>query len=402
MTLATLEALSVAPHHCRIQAWAGSTLVHGLCVCLTILLITDLQPSSQSEPLRLDIAFIQPAPPEIHDLSEPQELPKLTRINKKVIPEKVIPPTLIPQPMIKKEPVIEEQRPLPTMKTQELHHSDLVHQPPPEIVEPTTVRKPLKQDVAVPIPTPERIQEPVQAQPILTSTPIKHEVVSEPVKQLQADVAHSKPIEQLNPNQQQELPLARRKEASNRPIPTVVTESPEVVDMAHNRPMPFESVPEPRSVNQLEVSVKNQPIQKSKEVVEPTMPVAKEEAMVRELPVPQIRQRTAAVERPLQAYPQTQADYGWLAKAIWNQIEKYKRYPTKARQKEWEGKVVLEAVIHRDGTILNLRVSETSGHEILDQDALNLLWKLSPLTLYHVLGRPQITILVPLTYQLDG
>jgi len=365
--------------------------------------------------LRLDITLIQPAPPKVHKQPEAQELPKLTRVNKKVVPEKIIPPTPTQQPLIKEELVIEEQKPLPAMTTQKLHHSEIIHQSPPEIIQPATVQESLKQDVAVSMPTPEQTQEPMHAKPILTSPPIEPEVVLEPLKQIQAETAHSKPIEQLNPNQQQELPLIRRKEASTWPIPTVVTKGPKVVDVAPPRPIhpavvteqiaesvPYESVPESLSVNQLEVSVTHQPIQKRKEVVEPTMPKIKEEERVRERPVPKIRQRMAAVHRPLQAYPETQADYGWLAQAIWNQIEKHKRYPTKARQKEWEGKVVLEAVIRRDGTILNLRVAETSGHEVLDNDALRVLWKLSPLALDHALGRPQITILVPLTYQLDG
>ncbi|MDR4496065.1 MAG: TonB family protein [Nitrospirales bacterium] len=410
MTLATLEALSVSSDRCRVQAWAGSTLVHGLCVGLAILFMTDFQPTTQSEPLRLDIAFIQPAPPEILKRLEPQELPKPMPVSKKVVQEKVVPPTPIQQPMIEEEPVIEERRVSPTMKTQEVHRFDPVL-----------------------IPNQQQIQEPVQAKPILKSTAIDHDVMSELVKHIYAQTAHSKimqqekpieevrPIEQERPNEQlksitqRETSLVQQEEVSPRSLPTPVTESQETVELAYNAPthtpviaervtksVPFEPVLESMPMTRPETAMKPQPIQKREEVVEPIAPVAQEDPIVRERPAPQIHQRTAAVHRPIQSYPETQADYGWLAQTIWNQIEKYKRYPTKARQNEWEGKVVLEAVIRQDGTILNLRVSETSGHDILDQDALNLLWKLSPLTLDHALDRSQITILVPLTYQLDG
>ncbi len=64
--------------------------------------------------------------------------------------------------------------------------------------------------------------------------------------------------------------------------------------------------------------------------------------------------------------------------------------------------MVVEAVIREDGMILALHVAESSGYDILDQNALDVLWKLSPLTLAHPLGRPQLTILVPLTYRLDS
>ncbi|GJL59967.1 MAG: hypothetical protein NPIRA03_28240 [Nitrospirales bacterium] len=387
MTLATLEALSVSPDHCRVQAWAGSTFVHIFCVSLAILLITDLQPTSQSEPLKLDIAFIKPAPPTIHNQPKPQELPKPTPVHQQVVPEKVPLPTPVQQPMLKREPVIEEHKPLPTKKTQEVLHTD-----------------------TVPMPRQEHTQEPVQAKPILESTPIEQEVVSEPAKHTLAPSTHSTSVEQVKPVMQRETSLTQQAEPSPQALPTPVAqvreiESPmqttmiakRVTDAVSHEPV-HESVPQTLP----EISAQPQAIQRRAERVDLTVPESPKKTITRERPVPQIHQRTAAVERSIQAYPEAQADYGWLAQTIWRQVEKYKRYPTQARQKEWEGKVVLEAVIRQDGRILHLRVAETSGHDILDKDALSLLWKLSPLTLDHALGHPQITILVPLTYKLDG
>ena len=107
-------------------------------------------------------------------------------------------------------------------------------------------------------------------------------------------------------------------------------------------------------------------------------------------------------QRTVQALPQAQADYGWLAESLWQRIEQLKRYPPQARARHWEGKVILEAVIRDDGTIMELRIEESSGHAILDQDALTVVKKASPLTLKHSLGEPHITILVPITYNLDS
>ncbi|HNP30000.1 MAG TPA: TonB family protein [Nitrospirales bacterium] len=385
MTLATLTALSMAPNHCRIQAWAWSTILHGLCVGFVLFLITDFQPPAQSAPLRLDMGIIKPIPPEIQTLSTPQERPQPTPVHNKVIPEKMVSPTPVQQPVTTEKPIFQEHKPLTSTLTQEIQDFETVHMPKQQHTQEPIQTKPTVESTLAQ----ELIREPVRqifaqsahSRPVEHSKPIEH---SEPVE-------HSEPIEQSTPIQQREPSPILRNELSPQSRPTPVVTS-----------TPSTSVAEPMPVTRPEATAKLQALQTSYQVVEPTMTVTKEKGLIKERPTPQIHHRTAVVERSLQTYPEAEADYGWLAQAIWGEVEKYKRYPRKARQQEWEGKVVLEAVIRMDGTILNLRVAETSGHEILDEDALSLLWKLSPLTLKHSLGRPQLTILVPLTYQLDG
>jgi len=109
-----------------------------------------------------------------------------------------------------------------------------------------------------------------------------------------------------------------------------------------------------------------------------------------------------AVQQRLVQYRQTQADYGWLRNALWGRIEELKRYPTEARANHWEGKVVVEVVIRHDGEVVGLKIAESSGRAILDQEALIVMRKASPLKLKHALGRPSITFLVPISYRLDG
>lgn len=117
---------------------------------------------------------------------------------------------------------------------------------------------------------------------------------------------------------------------------------------------------------------------------------------------PAVIHRAAIEHRAVRDLPGTQADFGWLSASLWQRIEKLKRYPTLARSRRWEGKVVLEAVIREDGAILECQVAESSGHGILDQDAMAVLRRASPLSLAHPLGQAQITILVPIAYRLDG
>ena len=111
--------------------------------------------------------------------------------------------------------------------------------------------------------------------------------------------------------------------------------------------------------------------------------------------------RTAVREFPARPMTAMKADYGWLAEALWSRVEQLKRYPHLARMNRWEGRVVLRVVIQEDGHLLDLAVSESSGHSVLDQDALEVLKLASPLTLKHPLGKPQVVVQVPISYRLE-
>lgn len=94
-------------------------------------------------------------------------------------------------------------------------------------------------------------------------------------------------------------------------------------------------------------------------------------------------------------------DYGWLAEALWGRIEQLKRYPASARLNRWEGKVVLRAVIKEDGRVADLRIAQSSGHDVLDQDALGLMQQASPIPLKQPLGHPQVVVHIPISYKLE-
>jgi protein TonB len=103
---------------------------------------------------------------------------------------------------------------------------------------------------------------------------------------------------------------------------------------------------------------------------------------------------------PAQPAPAAKADYGWLMRALLGRVNELKQYPYMARMNHWEGKVVLRAVIRDDGQVLMVDVQESSGRSILDNDAIETLRKASPLKLEHPLGKPQVAILMPISYSL--
>lgn len=77
-------------------------------------------------------------------------------------------------------------------------------------------------------------------------------------------------------------------------------------------------------------------------------------------------------------------------------IEKAKTYPILARKKKIEGTVITEFAINAKGFPENVRVRKSSGHEILDSAALNIISKAAPF--------PQIKepVEIPITFSLTN
>lgn len=97
----------------------------------------------------------------------------------------------------------------------------------------------------------------------------------------------------------------------------------------------------------------------------------------------------------------TRADYSWLAKTLWDRVAVLKRYPYAARIKHLEGRVMLRAVIQEGGHLMDVQVVESSGHSILDRDALEVVRRACPLKLDQPIGRPHVVVQVPISYQLE-
>ena len=81
----------------------------------------------------------------------------------------------------------------------------------------------------------------------------------------------------------------------------------------------------------------------------------------------------AAVSRPA-----AKADYGWLADSLHRRIIELRHYPSTARLNGWEGKVVLKVSIRNDGQLKDVEVVKSSGHESLDQAAMEAVRRACP------------------------
>ncbi|HMZ57053.1 MAG TPA: TonB family protein, partial [Nitrospira sp.] len=238
------------------------------------------------------------------------------------------------------------------------------------------------------------------------------------VQTVQATQVTPRVVERSAPQERQSV-VTEVQPVASRPVETVVAQAQEILQQTNQdavQAVEAQSVTAQLSetmIQQSAVPVETlateveQPAIVAQEVVQTESSVATatvslnepQDAVVSE---PIVTHQSAVVHREVRETASAQADLGWLAESLWTRIEQLKRYPRQARARRWEGKVVLEAVIRHDGTILECLVAESSGHGLLDQDAISVLRKASPLALKHPLGKEQITILVPIAYRLEG
>lgn len=72
------------------------------------------------------------------------------------------------------------------------------------------------------------------------------------------------------------------------------------------------------------------------------------------------------------------ADTGTLDQfrlALMGEARRYKRYPVLATERGWTGKVEVHLVVGSDGSMGSAVVKSSSGHEILDDQALDMIRK---------------------------
>jgi len=111
--------------------------------------------------------------------------------------------------------------------------------------------------------------------------------------------------------------------------------------------------------------------------------------------------QVASLPPPSLSAPEShKPDYGWLAAPLLRRIETLKQYPASARLNHLEGRVIVQVAIEEDGRITSATITKSSGHEVLDQAALDTLRQASPVALSRPLETSRLTIQIPLNYRL--
>jgi protein TonB len=100
--------------------------------------------------------------------------------------------------------------------------------------------------------------------------------------------------------------------------------------------------------------------------------------------------------------PAVKVNDNWLGESLGRRLAELKRYPNSARLNGWEGKVVLRAVIRADGHLSEVKIHRSSGHEALDNAAIETVRLACPLHMHRPLSKPEVAILVPIVYSFGG
>ena len=101
-----------------------------------------------------------------------------------------------------------------------------------------------------------------------------------------------------------------------------------------------------------------------------------------------------------------EADAGTLEQyrlALIVATRRYKRYPAIAMEKGWQGRVEVHMVIGANGMIASASIKTGSGHEILDNQALDMLKKgKTTVPIPAGLRGREFSIVVPVIFNLDN
>jgi protein TonB len=81
-------------------------------------------------------------------------------------------------------------------------------------------------------------------------------------------------------------------------------------------------------------------------------------------------------------------------RTLYEHIERYQRYPERARQAQLTGVVQVSFIMDRGGSVLSAWIEERSGFSVLDQEALATIWRAQPLPPIppHLPDRMQIVL----------
>ncbi|OQW31339.1 MAG: hypothetical protein A4E19_20435 [Nitrospira sp. SG-bin1] len=94
-------------------------------------------------------------------------------------------------------------------------------------------------------------------------------------------------------------------------------------------------------------------------------------------------------------------DYGWLQQAIFQRLEELKRSSRPSLDDSRPLKVMVKAVVSREGILLDSAVVKSSGLDRIDQEAMALVQRAFPMQLDRPLDRQQVAMRIPITYSRD-
>lgn len=113
---------------------------------------------------------------------------------------------------------------------------------------------------------------------------------------------------------------------------------------------------------------------------------------------------TPAPKQPSTALPSKRLDADMLAafgRELAGAVATHQRYPRIALLRQWQGTVVLQLEFAVDGRLFGVRVLSSSGYEILDRQALEMVRESAPQLPAALAGRP-LSVDVPVVFRITS
>ena len=202
------------------------------------------------------------------------------------------------------------------------------------------------------------------------------------------------------------------------PLAAAPQAPPRVAPPEPVRPKPAEPVQAPRPAPVTPIATpapstqKSAPAEQAKPAAPETVPqppAAAEAAAQPSAPVPARAAPQAAPGAPgteASARSGSEADAGTLEQyrlALIVATRRYKRYPAIAMEKGWQGRVEVRMLIGANGMVVNASIKTSSGHEVLDNQALDMLKKgKTTVPIPVALRGREFSIDVPVIFNLDN
>lgn len=385
-----------------VQGWLFSFVFHGVFAGAALFMMTNLMMVKKPKPIPLDISLIKPPP-------EPVEQPQ--PVHKTVMEQQIVEKQEFEKEVSEKEVVnhkiVEQQIELNNVSAQEIVDQILVRQE--KVTEQRTKQTTTKRQMV-------QVTDTVEAQ-----VPQQQQVTSQAVSRVAAPtpVTHAVAVKAAsNTNHRQVATVAKPAVRGNHQVkrPSTIQEVP-VVSGKKTTTTELAVKPIPSSVEKV-AAISSGAVRKSRTRVHhaPTQRsavakvIAQEQSRslaVQSTPQQVIQETTLTktqppvVTREIKQNPIVVTDYNWIADTLSEEVKRLKRYPTRAKRRKWEGTVELRVSIRADGEIQAVHVLESSGHTILDQEALQTVRMASPLTLIHLVDRPLVMVDLPIVYELN-
>jgi protein TonB len=427
MNKATLMQDTLNPEHDRTgqlaKGWGLSIALHGCLILAVMSAMPKLTITLENEPFRWEVALVQapatpsstaaPAPPA----PQPEPVKPVQAKQQEAKPQPVRPPETAPQAVTRPiqrqdmavqheiEPIQRESQPVQREIETVQRDMELVRRDAQSVQREFQQRVETEQQArgvepAREVAAVERAR--IDTQEITKSARTTESVTTEPAREIASAVEQH--VTQTTPvpleTRETSAPAAEHRIAETKPEPEVVARVP-----AMENPTPVPILEKPAPVETVTTSAPTpstsmSPSPPVQEAVEPP-PVPPVAPASDDSPAPAVQEQAPVVARSVTPSPARKADYGWLAESLHRRIVEVRQYPSVARLNGWEGKVVLRVQIRQDGHLDSVSVVKSSGHETLDNAAMEAVKLACPLHMKHELASPMVVVQVPINYSLN-